>query len=161
MDELYIVLAILYLGYYIYRAVKKSQASKAKGGQVAPAEPKPKGKFEVLLEELLTGEQKAPRPSFDPEPAEEEYEYEPEPRSREWENQPVSLETIPKKEYFTYETPDYSSQSHLTRHVQSVHAMTTPLTVRDAPDLDWLFEDGAFDLRKAVIYSEILQRPYL
>ena len=29
-----------------------------------------------------------------------------------------------------------------------------------AQDFDWLFREGGFDLRKAVVYSAILERPY-
>jgi hypothetical protein len=178
MDDVVTILMIVaYLGYSFYRASQKRKAAREKAaGRTETQEPieesvaspsqsrpaRPVGKsIEQMLEELVMDK-----------PA-REIIIERDP----WDER--SAETIPQQP-FRHLEEDYSLEREIIRY--------TPIEVNESlesssdnrrmtidtpaleverqenqlpPDLRWLFgPEGNFDLRKAVVYSEIINRPY-
>lgn len=174
MDDVVTVLMIVaYLGYSFYRASQKRKAAREKAAakeesrqQPAMEQPvrpvKPVGKtIEQMLEELVM--EKAPKevvleedpweaqsaetiPEVPLRPIEQDFSLEREPIRYKPIEVIESLENNPDNIRMTFDSNPIGVTTH---HMDMV------------PDLAWLYgPDGRIDLRKAVIYSEILNRPY-
>lgn len=149
-DYIYILLGVLWLGASIYRASqKKKEKGKAKTPATATPKPETRGsQARTLLEEILGGQEVSI-----PEPLVQEVEYE----------EPIMLEVEDlgssksfQKEYAEYSFGELESVSG--EGIRSIDRI-------DFKDQMPLQENNpskalTIDLRKAIIYKAILERPY-
>ncbi|MFI5164624.1 MAG: hypothetical protein ACHQHP_05190 [Bacteroidia bacterium] len=163
-NYIYIIFAVLYIIYSIVKAAKKVTQNRPtidKQPQQSPAVKPPTASplpeqtkeidFKKLLEDLLGGnpEEKNPEPKI------------PEPSRISEKPQPVKIHAqVPKKEQPSYQSLKHVSEKpkitsdkiSLTKHPHAAPKVFTEPVVEEEQEVD-------FDIRQAVIYSEILKRP--
>ena len=149
-DYIYLIFLVAWIAFSLYR---RSQKKSAAAAGKPPSGPHREREIKPLptIEEILFGKEEAPAPATSPDPPSwmEEGNYSPEP-----------VETSFEKEYKakgiqsveSAGKPKYMNQIKLT-DLQKDEISDE----NDKIDLS----DEIFNLRKAVIYSEILNRPYI
>jgi len=151
MEEfIYILIGVIWLGASIYKASqkKKQKANQQKPATSAPHEGEKVSSARSLLEELLTGQQlRVP----DPEATDLEYE---EPLLAE-------VEDLPKQRSFQSEYASYGQKELEALSGEGVSSLGT-ISFQDIMKETKKKDSGPvkIDLRKAIIYSAILERPY-
>jgi hypothetical protein len=150
-DYLYIVLGIVWIAYSIYKGTQKSRAKQTKNDS-SNQEPKKKSAFETFFDEILVEEKPTP---YAPE-AEIQSSYE----TVEEKTGAVD-EALGQENIFSYD--DYYEESNLPDDIEvyddkadiqiekKQKAKATPSSRIKKPRID---------LRKAVVYSEILNKRY-
>lgn len=149
-DYLYIIAGIIWIAFSFYNAKKKKQAKKTSA---------PKNKQKSLLESLFDeiGVKDDPKDSIYSEPIQDTYENEP---GIESENEPVMVDE-PEKVFSyddLYEEGNYNPVSDVIERKSST-------TLREISATDYKIRSSVkkkrkkINLRKAVIYSEILNKP--
>jgi len=153
MEEyIYIILGVLWLAATIFRASKKkgAQGSQQKATPAANQQEKPVSSVKSLLEQLLEGQQlSAP----EPEVIELEEEY----------AEPMVAEIAKRKREESYKT-EYTGYGYKSLESVSGEGISS---LGDITFVDQMkqYENKArgpvkIDLRKAIIYKAILERPY-
>ncbi len=182
-DFIYILLAIVWLVVSIIGGRKKKLAQQAKNNpQTREVEtyntptPTAKSEIEDMLEEFFgTGTSKpTPAPARQPEPVLTDEEYTP---FQDYKPITESLETIEEPQYRDYQgvftvSEDYNfsaeskneSMDELIRSYelsdQLAHEESAKLAVEDIHGTQGIMAGFEFEARKAIIYSEILNRKY-
>ncbi|MBW6491149.1 MAG: hypothetical protein K0B15_08145 [Lentimicrobium sp.] len=159
-DYLYIIIGILWVVYSLYNNKQKQQKKRLLEEQrrnqpfPGPETVKPRSIFDKFLDP----EPELPEPDtevFDEYKDEKPYSFEiPEAEPYKSENQ--SLETITDEVSSSYFDKQYASRADMAYYDKREMAESTH---NIAPLIDELSEE--FDLRKAVIYSEILNPRYI
>ena len=148
-DLIYLILLIAWAAFALYRRSQKKNATIRK----APAQPEPEQDFKPLptLQEILFGEEESGKPGPAPRPVtwQDEGKYSPEP-----------LETDFEREYKTMGITSVEGSGKATR---SMDIQRTKIQKDEISDeiAKGDNREEVFDLRQAVIYSEILNRPYV
>lgn len=146
-DYIYILLGIVWILYSAYRASKKKKARNP-SPQKREFTAEKKNEVEDVFKKVLLGETEPYEPAY-----ERDYFEEPEP-AFENEKEPVvnktkfKLDSVPKEE----------GVSIFEDSVEEKYDEIT--TGEDAQESENLRDYLNFDLKKAVIFSEILNRPY-
>ena len=147
-DFLYILVGVIWIAFSLYKGIKKKNAQKQQTQETFDAEPEPEKKksaFETFMDQIMDQE----------EPAQQQdvvFESGAEPLDE--------IENEDKSKVFSYD--DYYEESNyeknievyseaVTQSIELKNQLQTPLKKSRKP---------RFDLRKAVIYSEILNRRY-
>ena len=145
-DIIYIVIGVAWIAYSIYKGTKKSKEGAAKRKSNSKPQEKKKSVFETFFDKILVEEKPVP--------------YEPVDDDVEIDDGGVSEKTVEKK-VFSYD--DYYEESNLQR-VDSINeksAASQSQRKRDLKDTpSKKRKKPRIDLRKAVVYSEILNRRY-
>jgi len=157
-ELLFLLIIILTVVINIVKAINKKRGPAPQGAAPAtsanPASPPAESDWQKVLRELL-GESPAP----------------PRPVPYQYDDEVESLETleplggyIKSTSEYTFETPEFTS-STFGEEPFTVESSTTSAGIKDAKTTgyqlnQWQRELRSFDLRKAVIYSSILNRPY-
>ena len=160
-DLLYILIGVAWVAYSLYSNKQKQDRKKAaRENQGAPQTPEPRPVRSILEEILLGGEVK---PLLRPEETEmEEEEFEPEykpdpvkPVNYKTETEAKSLEVIVDEVPANYFEKEYAGRKDNNEEVAWINKET------DNETEEWSFTiAGDFDVRKAVIYAEILNPRY-
>jgi len=151
MDDLiYVIALIAWVAFSFYR---KSQKKSATARDARPyQQPRAGGRTMPTLEEILLGKEPDPEPELEPVPVNPPGWYEG--------TAPVLHETAFEKEYNL-------------RGITSVEELDKPMSLKNTKPVDIqedeiILKENEFreqariiDLRQAVIYSEILNRPYV
>lgn len=150
-DYLYIILGIVWIAYSIYKGTQKSKAKQAKK-QSTKQEPKKKSVFETFFDEILVEEK--------PIPYSQEKEIQTSDESIVEKTKAID-EPVVQENIFSYD--DYYEESNLQSDIEVYEneaeiqvekkrkAKATPTSKTKKPRID---------LRKAVVYSEILNKRY-
>ncbi len=153
-DLLYILLGLAWIAFAFYR---HSQKKKQRSEQNAPDAPHEAKDPVSLLEQLLTGKEEkmtAAPPFADANQTNYFKEF------RDIYEEPEGLtfeEEYKLKGVSSVEETDYSEMIDKQRQVSSAQSVVNDAYLQDEEEN----EANYFDLRKAVIYSEILNRPYV
>lgn len=152
-DVLYILLLLVWLGYSLYRGSKKRKPAAKEGSQ-------PQKKSSSVIEDFLSNE-------FGIEPQEEEKEADQEPLpAGETQYTPVEEVNIPSvEEQFNKRFAGMSKSPFLSRELgdfkeEGMRALE-PRERKVRSQIRKHNELKEFSLKKAVIYSEILNPPYI
>ena len=147
-DFLYILVGVIWIAFSLYKGIKKKNAQKQQTQEEFDVEPEPEKKktaFQTFIDEIMVPEEPATHQPVmfesDPETLDE-------------------IENEEKSKVFSYD--DYYEESNyeknievyseaVTQSTELKNQLQTPLKKSRKP---------RFDLRKAVIYSEILNRRY-
>jgi hypothetical protein len=159
MDDLIYILALVaWVGYAFYKNSKKVKKNMP-GRQEAESAPQ-KPDFRTLLEEMLMGEEARQAPWTEQQPPVTKGAYE-------YGNYEDVLEKIPEGPYETFENQSLETVESLEvadperavmyNYNESLQQMS-PIYADTGTEEGRVRE--AFDLRKAVIYSAVLNRPY-
>jgi hypothetical protein len=149
-DLIYILIGVVWIAFSIYKGMQKKKQQTPPPDDVDydyEPEPEPEKKktaFESFLDEILVEEEPVP---YKP------VEYEPVSES--------TPETKPTEKIFSYD--DYYEESNVQEGFEVYKGADTQSTIKKQP-LSTSHKKRRkphFNLRKAVIYSEILKRPYL
>ena len=167
MDSfLYIIIGIVWVVYSLYTNKQKQQKKRemeANRKIQTPVEPVPQQKPRSLLEQLLNPEQEwpaSPTVAYD--------DYEDAVESDYIETAPETIEDIPFFEQYKSVEPikdeisdDYFENQYASRGGMNYYDKREELVAShdEVPLIEELVED--FDLRKAVIFSEILNPKYI
>lgn len=150
MDDLiYLIILIAWVAFAFYRQSQKKKA--AQQAQAArPDTPKPEGSPFKTLEEILF-EETEPEPEPAPEPSRYDRSF-----RRTTAYEPISLEQLyMKDEIQSLETLVPAGQEKVVKKETKEQILEE---VEKRPARHPLLED--FDLRKAVLFAEILNKPY-
>ncbi len=140
-DIIYVVIGVLWIAYSIYKGTKKGRAKSRKERTPTDPEEKKKSVFDTFLDDILAKEE----PVLYTPPAEDT----------------ITAEEKVEEKVFSYDD-DYEESNHQERFN----------VIKDKPESDIKIETEPtivpsrkrkkprIDLRKAVIYSEILNRRY-
>jgi len=140
-DIIYVVIGVLWIAYSIYKGTKKGRAKSRKEQTPTDPEEKKKSVFDTFLDDILAKEE----PVLYTPPAEDT----------------ITAEEKVEEKVFSYDD-DYEESNHQERFN----------VIKDKPESDIKIETEPtivpsrkrkkprIDLRKAVIYSEILNRRY-
>lgn len=160
-DFLYIIIGVIWVAYSLYnnkqKQDRKKAAREAQGNMPRQAEPPPKRSF---LEEILMGEM---RP--EPVPVEsDEDEYEPEFKpapvmtsSEKFKTEAQSLETITEEVPANYFEHQYATRKDEAGNITEMKAESEAEHENEESGIGIADE---FDLKTAVIYTEILNPRY-
>lgn len=144
-DFLYILAGVIWLAFSIYKGTKKKKSVKKEA-----KEPAKKNVFDTLMEEILDVQEK-------PQPEPLVYEDTVKEMTPSEEKMP---EDEPDSKLFSYddlyEQSNYNEVSEVI--TSGYQSMSIPETETDKPTT--IERKSRFNLRKAVIYSAILNRPY-
>ena len=153
-ELLFLLIIVLTVVINIVKAIKKKKAQAAQITQPEPAKTPQEGDWQKMLKELLGETASVPRPA----PVYEDYESE-------------SLETleplggyIQEHKPYNFDKPEYTRPSiqdeifDVQPGVQAVPDSEYSLNIASVQRMHETLRD--FDIRKAVIYSTILNRPY-
>ncbi|HAH57277.1 MAG: hypothetical protein KUL83_06330 [Lentimicrobium sp.] len=154
-DFLFIIIGIVWLVYSFYNSKQKAQRKQAEkqarsNGPATPT-PVPKRSF---LEELLDPEPPVVRPVVDPEEAWEE-SYSP-AQEAEMLAEAQSLEKIEEEYTDSYFERQYADRNRVSETERVIERVTEEPVIL----VEEIIEEE-FDLRKAVIYAEILNPRYI
>lgn len=138
-DFLFILVGLVWVGFSIYKAQQKKRASQQ--NQAIPK--REKSILDQLVNEFITDDNDDPYESVNPEPAVAE---------------PVKRE---KKKHFSYD--DYAEDGNYSPLSDSNRVIQTQVTKMENEIVNNQIrrnKKSKFDIRKAIIYSEILNRRY-
>lgn len=162
-DVITILLIVLWVGFSLYNAARKRKKAQEKS---APSTSRPARKtIEQMLEDLINEKKQEVMPE------EEEVIVMEDDNPYEREVKPL-FETSTKA--FTYEAESFIKPAKSMEVMESYESnfesfrLTSDKTHNrsehsksDQMDIGWLFDDeGGIDLKRAVVYYEILHRPY-
>ncbi len=159
-DILYILIGVAWVAYSLYSNKQKQDRKKAaRENQGVPQTPEPRPVRSILEEILLGGEVK---PLLQPEETELEEEIEPEYKpvtaktaNTRTETEAKSLEVIVDEVPANYFEKEYAGRKDNNEEVAWIKKET------DNETEEWSFTiAGDFDIKKAVIYAEILNPRY-
>lgn len=160
-DFLYIIIGVIWVAFSLYnnkqKQDRKKAAREAQGNIPRQAEPPPKRSF---LEEILMGEM---RPEPVPvEPDEDDYEpvFKPTPvmtSSEKFKTEAQSLETITEEVPANYFEHQYSTRKDEAGNITEMKAESKTEHENEESGIGIA---GEFDLKTAVIYTEILNPRY-
>ena len=146
-DFIYILIGVVWIGFSIYKGVSKNKALKQQSPAGEKPQPKPKSAFDSFLENLMHEEEK--QVPHEPVEVEEEVKVD------------LSVSEPEKEKVFSYD--DYYDEGNQIEQYQVLIKETAQKPTLDKklnPRLKKQTKKPQFDLRKAVIYSEILNRRY-
>lgn len=150
-DYLYIVLGIVWIAYSIYKGSQKNKAKQAKKNS-SKKEPKKKSVFETFFDEILVEEKPVP---YTP-----EAEIQP-PDETEIEKPITTDKSLNQDRIFSYD--DYYEESNFQSDID-VYEDKAEIQVEKKQKIkatpSGKTKKPHFDLRKAVVYSEILNKRY-
>jgi len=146
-DFLPILIGIIWIAYTLY-----NKGQKKKNTRPRTSEPHPEERPVSILEQILMGEQiNRPQPYADylrmEEPVEAEFQLE--------EVAPQKLTPLP---FLNEELRNYKEEGQSVSNSYSNLGKTIEEILRESEED---FEGNEFDLKKAVIYSEVLNAPYI
>lgn len=146
-DILPILIGIIWVAYTLY-----SKGKKKKNVRQQTTEPQKEERPRSILEQILMGEQiKPPQPYADffrtEEPAHEEIMQE-----------EVSSPKIIPRPFLSEELGSYKGEGQSVSNNYSNMGKTIEEILRESEED---FEENEFDLKRAVIYSEVLNAPYI
>jgi len=156
-DYIYILVGLIWLGFSIYKGVqkKKMAADKPVGDENEQPSEKKKSIFDDFLNQILAEEEPVHHHPSDVERADEQ-------ELIVVEQEPVVVDNNTESRLFSYDDA-YEESNYLDQTSVYQQEPTTKSTI-ESPQKTLptkQIKRKRFDLRKAVIYSEILNRPYL
>ena len=148
-DYIYILVGLIWLGFSIYKGVQKKKAASSPTNDAEDGNPPEKKKsiFDDFLNQILKEEEPVP--------------YHPVDKEIPIETEPGVAENITENRLFSYDD-DYKESNYLAQtdvYQKETTTRSTPDTQLKASPKKQL-KKPRFNLRKAVIYSEILNRRY-
>jgi len=148
-DYIYILVGLIWLGFSIYKGVQKKKAASSPTTDAEDGNPPEKKKsiFDDFLNQILQEEEPVPY-----QPVDEEIPIE---------KEPVAADNIIENRQFSYDD-DYEESNYLAQtdvYQKETTTRSTPDTQLRTPPKKQL-KKPRFNLRKAVIYSEILNTRY-
>lgn len=148
-DYIYILVGLIWLGFSIYKGVQKKKAASSPVTDAEDGNPPEKKKsiFDDFLNQILQEEEPVPY-----QPVDEEIPIE---------KEPVVAENITENRQFSYDD-NYEESNYLAQtdvYQKESAARSTLETQIETPPKKQL-KKPRFNLRKAVIYSEILNTRY-
>lgn len=145
-DYIYIIIGVVWIAYSIYKGAKKRKQGVNKPKRESEPQEKKKSVFETFFDEILVEEKPVPY-----EPIIEDVEIDEE----------IETEKMAEQKVFSYD--DYYEESSSQRDIDIVEKRTLSQSHRKQ-DLKAIpskkRKKPRINLRKAVIYSEILNRRY-
>ena len=144
-DFIYIIIGLVWIVFSIYKGAQKNKAKKSAPTSTEPKEKKPSSIFDSFLSNLMKEEEQVPYEQVKLDPKTEDH---------------IELTKEPEK-VFSYDDLVEESNFLNTRDVYEEKAVTkSSLNQELKTHLQQSKTKPQFDLRKAIIYSEILNRRY-
>ncbi|NOX85297.1 MAG: hypothetical protein GXO86_04935 [Chlorobi bacterium] len=147
-DYIYILIGIIWIAYSIYKGVNKNKAARQKSAEGKPAKPKSKSFLETFLDEM-TKQDTEPMEYI---PPEKEIVTEPEVKTEKQEEEIFSYDN-------NYEKSNFDEASAVYEPEKMMSAKDTNM-LKHSGKTKKTKTKGKIDMRKAVIYSEILNPRY-
>ena len=145
-DIIYIVIGVLWIAYSIYKGTQKGKAKPKTKPASTDSEEKKKSFFDTFLDDILAKEE----PVLYAPPTEDIAETETEDKNKKVE-----------EEIFSYDD-DYEESNHRERYDVIKSEIESDIKIEEEPTIfsSKKRKKPRIDLRKAIIYSEILNRRY-